>query len=178
MRIPALIMLALFMAQPVYAQTSQLTRENIENFVQKTTNLTHQGSGLDASDITSFLQKHLYDKGIFRTIITYHIPGYPPQPQNMSLDKELFIENVLEGQETIENYNSTVEITDIQIKDGGQTATIRTDGQESGIMPVDKKQKASFEGQSECKQHLAIINKTIQMISAECFTDVTFTTSQ
>jgi len=175
MHILALIMLVFFMAQPVYAQTSQLTRENIENFVQKTTKLTHQGSGLDASDITSFLTKHLYDKGIFRTIITYHIPGYPPQPQNMSLDKELFIENVLEGRETIENYNSAVEITDVQITNAGQTATIRTNGRESGIMPIDKEQKASFEGQSECKQHLAIRNKIIQMISVECFTDVTFT---
>jgi hypothetical protein len=163
------------MAQPVYAQTNQLTRENIKNFVQKTTKLAHQNSDLNASEVTSFLQKHLYDKGIFRTIMTYHIPGYPPQPQNMSLDKDLFIENVLEGRKTIENYNSSVEITDIQITNAGQTATIRTNGTESGIMPVDKKQKASFKGQSECKQHLAIKDNVIQMISAECFTDVTFT---
>lgn len=153
---------------------SELTARNIKSFIQETTELTHQGNGLDEEGVRDYLDTHLYDRGSFRSLITYEVPGHQAQQQQMGLNKKKFIKNVIQGREALENYTSSVELMDHEIADDGQTAKIQTVGEESGLMPMQEGQMAAFEGRSECTQHLKIEENTIILISANCETVFTF----
>ena len=153
----------------------KLTKQSIEAFIEQTTKLTHADSGLSDEEAQDFLNQHLDDSGIYKSVITYDIPGFPPTPQELSLTKQDFIDNVITGRDSMEKYDSSVKVTKTEITKDGQYAIIMTKTSEKGITPVSPEEKLPFDGVSLCKQHLKIGEEDrIILVSAECETQMSF----
>jgi len=65
-------------------------------------------------------------------MMTYDIPGFPPQEKKMSLNREEFIENVIAGRQAIKDYTSSVALKNSDVSGDSKRATIKTEGRESG----------------------------------------------
>ncbi len=183
MRVFALIAAlgVVFTSSGVFAQetVSSLTDENVRAFIERTTDIT-SGRVLYMTDeeIEDYLDHHLDKKGFFRSTIKFNVPGFPSQENTLSLDKKQFIDSVMSGQQALQDYETTIEVRDVQISSSGNRATVKTVGIESGVMPVPTEtgtqEYIPVDGQSTCDQILKLKKKVIQMYSANCTTEITF----
>ncbi|MCB1530988.1 MAG: hypothetical protein H6853_04470 [Rhodospirillales bacterium] len=166
----------LFASLPVMAQEhiSVLTEDSIQAFVDDSAALTDPDNGMSDEDIRSFLDTHLKADGAYKSVITYEIPGYPPQARQVSLNKEDFIQNVIEGRNALEDYAADVRINSTEIEKDGQQANIRTRTTETGRMPFQDGAMVPFEGTSICTQGLSL-NPQGQVVlsTADCRTTIT-----
>lgn len=173
---PFTTLVLLFLSLPAMAQetASALTEESIQTFVDDSAALTDQNNGMSDEDIRSFLDTHLKAEGEYKSIITYEIPGYPPQARQVALNKEDFIRNVIEGRNTLEDYEADVRLNSTEIEKDGQTAKIKTSTTETGRMPFQDGAMVPFEGTSTCTQDL-FLNPQAQIIlsTANCQTTLT-----
>lgn len=154
------------------ARADTLTEASIKAFLDQTTRLTHQNNGMSKEQIITFLETHIGKKGRFQSQIMYDIPGHPPQTRAVSLSKQEFIQNVVQGRDTMQNYTSSVELRNADIK--GKKATIETTTRESGVAPVEGQGVAPFEGVSSCRQTLEQDGSNIVLTSAACETIISF----
>lgn len=163
-----------------YAQKVRaLTEDNVTAFINQTTSVTSgQENGMSIDEIKEYLDKHLEKKSRFRSTIRYNVPGYPSQQASLSLQKQEFIDNVEKGSQTLQNYDTTVEIKNIQISRDKSKATVQTASMEKGTMPVPGENGGTdmvpVEGSSTCNQVIMLNNGVIQMYSAQCVTDISF----
>ncbi|MCB9982523.1 MAG: hypothetical protein H6861_02445 [Rhodospirillales bacterium] len=174
----ALISLA---AQPVWASDAltKLTQDNVKAFIEETTDITSSNrNGLSPKTIQDYLDQHLDKKAHFKSVMKYHIPGMPVQETQLSLDKEGFMDSVGKGAETIEGYDTLVEIEDIKISSDGEKAFVKTRNTEYATMPVPTEtggtQGVPMEGVSECSQILLLKKGVIKMYNANCVTNIEF----
>jgi hypothetical protein len=174
-----------FCAATAFAQMDDdfvlsLDRQRIQAFLEETNKVSlGQRDDMAPEDIAAYLNRHLAEKGKFTSQTTFEIPGYPPQRANMKLDKQGYIDNVMQGQGLISNYTTAIEIKDIKITGLGKAATIKTVSTDSGEMPWPSEQGerklVPISGVSECEQKLIVsVNNYIQMAGAECTTKITF----
>lgn len=170
-RVLSLSFLAL-LATSSAARAEPLTEQRIQNFLDKSTSLTHANNGMSDDQIADFLDTHIDRKGAFKSTLMYDIPGYPPQMRDIVLNKKDFIANILQGRKTMENYTSSVTLKHADIQ--GNKATIRTETHESGIAPMNETDRAPFEGRSSCNQTLHDNGGDIILSSAVCETIITF----
>ncbi len=186
---PKVILYAAFMAYlclvvPVQGfarddkKVSRLNEDNVRVFIEKTTDVTSGKTRMSADEVSVYLDRHLDKKGFFRSEMTYRIPGFPSQENALSLDKEQFIESVLDGKKSLSDYETDVTIKDIKISSDGKRAVVETKSREKGDMPLPgedgKTQKVPVEGVSSCSQTLKLNEKMIQMYSADCKTEIMF----
>lgn len=156
-----------------------LTEGNVKAFIEKTTDVTSTNSdNLSVQKIQAYLDKHLEKKAKFKSIMTYHFPEMPPQKTTLDLSKAEFMKSVSEGAETIDSYDTLVEIKQIKIASNGKKAFVKTENTEYASMPVPTEtggtEYVPIEGVSECTQILSLNSGVIQMYSANCTTDVYF----
>lgn len=161
-----------FFATGSVALAEPLTEKRIQDFLDKSTSLTHANNNMSDDQIADFLDTHIDRKGAFKSTLMYDIPGYPPQMRDVSLSKKDFIANILQGRKTMENYTSSVTLKHADIR--GDKATIRTETHESGIAPMNETDRAPFEGRSSCNQTLHDNGGDIILSSAVCETIITF----
>lgn len=155
------------------AHAGGLTKQTIQEFLDQTTALTHEDTGMSDEAVTDFLNTHLSPSGAYASNVTFSFPGFPPQTKALSLNKETFIDNVLQGRQAMRNYSSSVSLTDTKIKK--TTADIQTVTIESGYAPMPDGSYAAFEGKSTCDQTLELeSNDTIILVSALCETTLTY----
>ena len=157
----------------------KLTQNNVKAFIENTTDITTTNSRqLSAKKIQRYLDKHLDKDARFKSLMKYNIPGMPPQEASLSLDKEQFMEYVIKGAETVQDYDTLVEIKDIKIASEGKKAFVKTQNTEYATMPVPTEmgsaQDVPMEGVSECTQILLLKKGAIKMYNANCVTDIHF----
>lgn len=157
---------------------STLTEDNVTAFIEETTKLT-SGHNLNKSseEIIAYLDRHLDKNARFKSTMTYNVPGFPPQQNAISLDKDEFIDYVQEGANSLEDYDNEINVDKVRISKDGTRATVQTSSFETGSMSVngrDGGQEVPVEGVSNCLQILKLHRGVIQMYSANCSTEIQF----
>lgn len=178
----AFLCLALaLISAPCFAKTfktASLNEDKIQSFIKEMTDLTSNSKASSFQDIKDFLDIHLHPSSRFKSNLTFYIPGYPPQSNAISLDKGEFIESVKQGHKTVDNFENSVDISNIQISSDGKKATLKTTTHEEGYMsmPGDSSgQKVPIHGESICSQVLWINDENvIQLYNANCKTTIRF----
>lgn len=158
-------------AMPAMAQEETmrtLTPVKIRAFIDKMTEKTKPGGRLGDQDVVAYLDAHLADDGQYASYLTFRIPGFDDQTQEVFVDKEQFIRNILSGRQDIRDYDSSVKVMDVEVAKDKQTATIKTLTKEEGMMPVEEGRYVPFEGQSECQQQIRLQGNIPQILSASC----------
>lgn len=163
-----------------FGKKKRLKESDVEAFIIQTASImSGQEDTMSKKDILKYLDKHLEKNARFKSTLNYNIPGHPPQETAMSFGKKAFIENVKEGKQSINDFQSTVEIMEISITSDKKQAMIKTRSLEEGFMdvPVDEMttEKVPFEGEALCDQIITMNKKgVIQMFSANCRTNINF----
>lgn len=175
------VLLSLFLAPyPAYAESGNFTEDDIRDFVMRTSSVMDgTAESEDGVDVQSYLTTHLSPEGLFKSEMTYNIPGYPAQKNTMALDRTQFIESVLDGRKSLQGYKADVSIQKIGITDGGQRANVRIRSRESGTMTMQtaegQEETLPVEGISLCDQVLIFSEDgEIQILSADCRSEMTF----
>lgn len=157
-----------------------LTEANIKDFIENTTDVTTGNSHeLSAKKIAEYLDLHVDDKAVFKSLMKYNIPGMPPQEASLHLNKDQFMSSVTQGAEKVEGYETLVEIDEIKISSNGEKAFVKTTNTEYATMPIPSQndgdaEEVPIEGVSKCTQILSLHHGAIQMFSANCVTEVNF----
>ena len=181
------IILATIMLQApaaAVAQTAdfvtQLNENNIALFLEETKTVSlGKRDDMLPEDIETYLARHLAPKGSFKSKTKFEIPGYPNQDMEMKLSREEYIKSILDGQNLISDYETTIEIKKMEIENGGRAANVTTISTDHGKMPWPNGQGEDklvpMKGTSECEQRLIVsFNNYIQMANATCTTVITF----
>ena len=159
---------------------THLTEDNIALFLEETKAVSlGKRDDMLPEDIGTYLDRHLAPKGSFHSKTKFEIPGYPEQETEMKLDRDEYISQVLEGQNLIADYETTIEIKKIKIENGGRSATVTTVSTDHGKMPwpdgQGEEKMVPIKGSSECEQRLIVSLKNyIQMADASCKTVISF----
>lgn len=158
-------------------ETDHLSKMGIRDFLQDMSERS-AGHGNQAETL-QFLNRHLHEHARFNSVITYNMPGHPPQTSQMKLDKEDFLQSVSAGAQTMQDYESEIDIKTIQISKDGRKATVETIGTETGNMNVPgangEMQQVPIEGLSTCLQIIMIDeNDVMQLYNARCKTNIDF----
>ena len=158
-------------------ETDRLDKKSIRDFLQ---DMSAKSAGQsNQAQTQQFLNRHLHENARFKSLITYNMPGHPPQQSEMKLDKEEFLESVATGAQTLQEYESEIDIKTIKISKDGRKATVETIGSESGYMSVPDEsgevQQIPLEGQSACLQIIMIDKQDVmQLYNAQCTTQINF----
>ncbi len=164
---------AVFLVTTGHAHAEALTEARIKAFLDQSIALMQAGSGVTDEQLEKFFDDHVARKAMFKSTIMYDIPGYPPQMRNVALNKTDYIKNILDGRRTMKDFSSSVTLKKADIK--GDTATIKTDGTESGSAPMEGAENpVPFEGRSSCNQIVKDDGGTVVLVSAACETIITF----
>ncbi len=157
----------------------ELSKKNVTAFIEDTTDITTRNSQeLSVEKIQSYLDKHLDKKARFKSVMKYNMPGMPQQEASLSLDKEEFMKSVVQGAETVDAYETLIEIKNIKIASDGKKAFVKTQNTEYATMPVPSEtgevQDVPMEGVSDCTQILLLKRGVIKMYDANCVTTINF----
>lgn len=145
-----------------------LTPAKIRDFIDNMTEKTKPGGRLNDGAVTDYLNAHLADDGQYNSYLTFRIPGFDDQMQEVAVDKQQFIQNILSGRSTMRAYDSSVKVTTVEVAKDKKTASITTLTREEGEMPVPEGKYVPFSGQSECQQNIILNGNTPQIASASC----------
>lgn len=161
------------------ARHNKLTDSNVRDFVEEATALTSGLSDSSIDETVYFLDTHLHKKARFKSVISYVLPGFPPQETALSFKKKDYIENIQNSISTIEDHESVVEIQSIQITSDGKQAVVITSGKETGMMqvplPDNTFESVPMEGFTDCNQIIRLSRQgIIQMYNAVCNTTIQF----
>ena len=174
---------------PAFAQETRhdfvrsLNENNIRAFLQEVSEIsTGQRSEMLDDDVINYFNNHMSDKGLFKSKMSYDIPGFPMQENEMSLNKEEYISMVANGRYVMQDYIVDIDIQNLKIGSGAKSATFKSITTEKGKMPFPRDPKkpndveiVPIEGVSICEQRLIVsINNFIQMAKAECNTTISF----
>lgn len=164
------------------AQAKTLSEQSIKSFIEKTTRLTSGSIDNDATpdDVIDYLDKHIEDEARFKTLMRFDIPGHPPQESAMKMDKGEFIEKIKNGTRDIDDYESSIEILNINMSRDKRTATVQTRNDETAMVPIQNGEGGvetiPMDGTSLCTQIIRMSKRdVIQMYNASCVTDIMFT---
>lgn len=158
-------------ATPAFAQTDRinsLSSASVRDFIVSMTDKTKPGSRLSDEAVLKYLETHLADGGSYNSNVTFRMKGFPDQVQQMTLTKESFIENVMNGRAVMKDYMSNVSVKDVDIDRKRDIATFTTETRESGIMPLGTGTLVPFRGNSTCKQEIYMNGNTPQISAADC----------
>ena len=161
-------------------KTRSLSKKNVTVFIQQPTAiLSGHSTGMDESDIKSYLDKHLHSDSRFKSTMRYAVPGFPSQQSAMVLNKTQFMDSIAVGKTELEEYEASVEILDIKISKNKRSATVKTRGEDAAVMAVKNNDGSSenvdLRGQSTCTQILMLSKRgVIQMYNAACETVINF----
>ncbi len=130
-------------------------------------------------ELMDYFNSHLANKSLYKSMTRFEIPGFPAKDIEMKLGKEEYIDKIINGRETLEEFNASLEVKALEITHGGKLATIKTISTETGRMPwADQSGQTKYipvEGHSECDQKLIVsLTGTIQMAGADCLTTISF----
>lgn len=171
----------IFSVPTAQARSGALTDEVISEFIQKTTAiLSGRTAGMDLDEVQSYLERHLHEDSRFKSTMVYRVPGFPAQESALSVNKKEFIDSVKTGEESLDNYETTVEVLNIKISRDGRKATVQTVSQEAALMPISEgadgsQETVQLQGSSTCTQILMLSkNDVLQMYNANCRTTISF----
>ncbi len=180
----ALISYAFFTPDPAQAVTlkqkaSQLSEENITAFIEEMNQVAMGHHNLSPPDLETYLDDHLHEKGRYTSTITYDIPGYPAQNNEIKLDKESLSDSYRNITEETSGFETQITIENIEIKHRGQSATIQTLSKDKGTLhlPAEDGSEKSIpvKGSSHCEQNLRLSSQNmIQLVKAVCSTEIIF----
>lgn len=162
------------------AGNDSLTEKDIKEFVIKTSSVMDGTAGEEGEeDVQTYLEMHLNPEGLFKSEMTYNIPGYPAQKNMMALDRTQFIESVVDGRKSMQGYKADVSIQKIEILDGGRRARVQVRSRESGTLTLQsaegEEETLPVEGISLCDQVLVLGEEgEIQILGAECRSEMSF----
>ena len=159
-----------------------LTEDNITAFIEKTTSITTGNSDMTSDEAIEYLDRHIEKRARFKSTMKYNVPGFPAQEMAMNLEKQDFIDSVKKGTESVADYESAIQIDNIEISSKGDKATVSTTSTETGMMPMSMDgtttQTVPIDGSSSCTQILTLEDGVIQMYGANCVTVVNFLTEE
>jgi len=174
-----LVAVAMFVKHPTKASVSTLTPLNVEAFVREVAGITGgQKPDMDSFAITDYLMKHVSDQSVFKSTISYTVPGeQQPGERSVAFGKTDYITAVLEAPKEMAQRETDVKIENIKIADDGRSATVITINTEKGLVPMDDgmggKVSVPVTSTSYCEQTMILNDKAVmQMDGATCSTDM------
>jgi len=160
-------------------RVSQLTDSNIRDFVYDMTDMAnnaHSSSGSEGQG--DFFAMHLHPNAFFKSSIIYAIPGFPQQENEITLNKEQYIENLVNSGQMMRDFSAEVSIQNIRISKDKTRATIETTTNEHATMLIPAAGMTEYvpmNGTSKCSEILMLSdNDVIQIYSANCTTKMSF----
>ncbi len=175
------LIISSFITGNAYAREKKLTENKVIDFIHETTKLSSGiNSGETIKSTAKYLKKHIAKRARFISTMKYSVPGQPTQESTLSLTKEDFIRSVTEGQKSVSEYESEIEIVSVEISADSKKATAITKSFEKASVPVSPDggkttQNIPIQGVSTCDQLITINKKgVIQMFGAKCITEIEF----
>ncbi len=157
---------------------ASLNQNNIRAFLEQAEQMANGQGDMTLEDMTAWFDNHLAEDGRFATTLHYEMPGRPAKDTSISLNKPQYIEGIVGGRDTMQNYSSTLDIQAVDISANGKRATLKTVTHERGKLSIPNEQAGGadlvpVQGQSACDQVLIISESNyIQMQKAECKTSM------
>lgn len=176
----ALILSTTFLTNHGGGGISHLTESAVESFIMEVSDITGgKKPEMDSYAITSYFMEHVADDSVFTTTLQYDIPHTESEERTLQMNKIDYISNVLQSKNAMERYESMVKIDFVSVDASGREASAVTTNYERGMMPVEdgmgQMTLVPVDGTSYCEQKFVLSeNKTIQMASATCTTDLKF----
>ena len=168
------------------ATITALDESYVTDFIHRMSSLTSgKDETADAYDLAMFLKSHIAETGTFNSTITYNTGQDSHRDEDnqeiMEMDKNDFIQHVMENRKTMQDHESRVSVDYVEISDDQQTASAIITTYERGMMPTvsefGEDTLVPVSGMSFCEQKFEISQKQmIQIASASCSTDLDFTT--
>ena len=157
-----------------------LTEPSVTDFINEMSEISSgKRKDMDQFSVTSYFMDHIAQNGSFKTTLRYSIPEMPDDERQMEMDKMNFISHTLQGLQTMADRETLVKVEFVQIESGGKSAAVTTTNYERGMMPIDDGSGTvnmmPVQGTSYCEQKVIMNEKRIiQIASASCTTDITF----
>lgn len=162
---------------------SQLTEQNILAFMREVSDIAtgNKPEMLD-DEVGDYLNNHVANAAAFESTMNYHIPGFPAKDINLKIGKQEYINSIIKGRYTLQDYSTRIVVEDLAITNGGKRATFTSITDEQGLMPFPKNENnpedlelLPIKGQSKCQQTMIVsFNNFIQMADAKCHTEISF----
>jgi hypothetical protein len=185
----ALVLFLSSFAQSSHAQNTQndfvsaLNENNIRAFLRDVTEISSgQRPEMLDDEIINYFDNHTADQAVFKSKMSYDIPGFPLTENEMKLDKQQYITMIANGRYVIQNHEVDIKIDNLKIGNGARSATFQSTITEKGRMPFPKDpekpddlQIIPIEGKSVCQQRVIVsYNNFIQTAKADCETLISF----
>lgn len=168
------------------ATVTALNEIYVTDFIEKMSDLVSgKDKSADAYDLAMFLKEHIAENSTFNSTITYNTGHQTDDEKNneevMDMDKNGFIEHVMETRKTMQEHESKVSVDYVEISDDKQTASAIITTYERGMMPTvtefGEDTLVPVSGTSFCEQKFEISQEHfLQIVGASCSTDIDFTT--
>ena len=162
---------------------SQLTEQNILAFMREVSDIAtgNKPEMLD-DEVGDYLNNHVANAATFESTMNHHIPGFPAKDINLKIGKQEYINSIIKGRYTLQDYSTRIVVEDLAITNGGKRATFTSITDEQGLMPFPKNENnpedlelLPIKGQSKCQQTMIVsFNNFIQMADAKCHTEISF----
>ena len=121
------VLLAMTIGTAQAQAVTELTDDNIRSFIEQTTAITSgRESEMDDEQINNYLDEHLHHDARFKSTMRYAIPGFDTQVKIMTVDKDDFIESIHQSANTMDGYESQIEVSEIKMSKDGRKATLKT----------------------------------------------------
>ncbi len=159
---------------------ARLSENNIRAFLENVEQIVNGNKpGMTPAKMNDYFQDHMAENGTFATILHYDVSGTPAKDINVSLTKQQYIDGVMKGNSPIKDYNSTIDILNLNIAADGKSATLKTVTREQGkLMPGQQAGQAEqvvlpVTGESTCDETVILsASNLIQLQSANCTTSM------
>lgn len=162
---------------------TRLTEQNLLSFLQEVQDIA-TGKRVEMADdeVIDYMNNHIADKAEFKSIVRYEVPGFPNKDIEMKIGKPEYINTIVKGRYTLQDYNTAVTLDDLKIENNGKRATFTSITDEQGLMPFPKDKNnpddieiLPIKGTTKCAQVMIVsFNNFIQMATANCRTIISF----
>lgn len=161
-------------------QNVRLSEDMIRQFLSNMSALSVGAQAAGDDEVAQHLYRHIAEDGTFKSAVTYDIPGYPSQDVNLSLSKMEYIAATVDNRARMQDFESTLEISDIRFTPTRNGATLKSLSKDKGKISVPDQQSGTQKilpvtGETHCTQKIGLDRDgTIQLREADCRTLIKF----
>ena len=177
----ALVLSATFLSGSDPLTIKTLTESHVENFLHEMSDISSGEGDITDYDITRYFMNHIAENGNFISTLSYSMGNGNEQEKELAMNKNEFISHVVEGLKSMQNRETLVQVEHIEINAAGKAAKVVMTNYERGVMPMDngfgEVAMVPVQGTSYCEQELVLTDSVIQLQSAQCSTQMSFSDS-
>lgn len=150
-----------------------LTEQNVREFIKLNEQYASSDSGNTIEDTYTFIQKHTHDDARFKTSTTMSLAGQK-KTNEISSDKDDYLEGILKAKEVISDYKSKIDIQDLKISADKTKATLKVHMKNLSHLAKNKlfdSETLYTLGVSDCTQILRLDQGIIKLYHSSCTTE-------